>query len=347
VLLVWTVYRDSAFISVDRAPEPASQMAKALPPESRAEAPAPAPVEPPGAPRPTTATPRADADLDKNLKVQGGQSAPRAEAKKDARDAQSAMTERPKLETVQTQTAAAPPPPARTQPPQPADPQAAAGARANVAPPVVTEPPPKPAAQPTPAPPPVATPPPPPPAPSPIPPPAAAQAELFRQALAANPVVAEFSTVEADAAIGAVADRSRVAAGRGGGGGGRGGAGMAGAPMQAAESIALPRWRVLASGAAERSTDSGATWTRVAIDPPVHVINGSSSSRTSCWLIGRQGIVLLSTDGVRFQRVTSPTSSELSTIRATSARQSTVTTVDGRTFVTMNGGGSWRETKLQ
>jgi photosystem II stability/assembly factor-like uncharacterized protein len=61
-----------------------------------------------------------------------------------------------------------------------------------------------------------------------------------------------------------------------------------------------------------------------------------------CWLVGRAGLVLLTTDGVRFERVKFPETSDLSAIRATNARQASITTADGRVFVTADGGATWK-----
>jgi photosystem II stability/assembly factor-like uncharacterized protein len=61
-----------------------------------------------------------------------------------------------------------------------------------------------------------------------------------------------------------------------------------------------------------------------------------------CWLIGRGGVILRSVDGLRFVRVSFPEATDLAAIRATDARQATVTTADGRVFTTTDGGVSWR-----
>ena len=58
-------------------------------------------------------------------------------------------------------------------------------------------------------------------------------------------------------------------------------------------------------------------------------------------VVGRAGIVMLSTDGVKFLRVLFPDLSDLRSITAVDAREATVTTTDGRVFVTVDGGENW------
>ena len=76
---------------------------------------------------------------------------------------------------------------------------------------------------------------------------------------------------------------------------------------------------------------------------PVTVVNGTAPSASVCWLIGKSGIVLLSTDGTTFRRVTSPDVADLRSITAMSEMEATVTTIDGRIFKTEDGGSHWKE----
>lgn len=140
-----------------------------------------------------------------------------------------------------------------------------------------------------------------------------------------------------------------AAAGAGGGGGGRGGAGAAGA-MRGGGAIAAfsstvnvpARWRILPTGRVERSTDGGASWISMAIDPPAPLTGGAAASSTICWLIGHGGVILRAVDGVHFERLKFSENVDLVSIRSTGAAQATVTTADGRVFVTTDGGLTWR-----
>lgn len=159
---------------------------------------------------------------------------------------------------------------------------------------------------------------------------------------AASRVVAEFTSPQTSApALGQSLINTRGAGGgaaAGGGGGGRGG-GLVGTPRP----IARVSWRVLASGAVERSVNNGQTWTPVTIAPAATVVNGAAPSANVCWLIGRAGIVLLSTDGITFRRIYLPDVADLRSITAIDEFQATVTTIDGRVFKTEDGGVVWKQ----
>jgi hypothetical protein len=90
-----------------------------------------------------------------------------------------------------------------------------------------------------------------------------------------------------------------------------------------------------------RSTDGGVSWQPISIDGSVTITSGAAPSNSVCWLIGPKGVILLSTDGVRFNRVPFPETVDLASIRATSAREASVTTADRRTFSTVDGGTTW------
>jgi photosystem II stability/assembly factor-like uncharacterized protein len=100
-------------------------------------------------------------------------------------------------------------------------------------------------------------------------------------------------------------------------------------------------WRVLGSGQVERSVNNGDTWAPVTISPPAVILNGAAPSASVCWLVGRTGIVLLSTDGATFRRVFFPDVSDLRSVIAVDEREATVTTTDGRVFKTDDGGRTW------
>jgi uncharacterized membrane protein YgcG len=134
--------------------------------------------------------------------------------------------------------------------------------------------------------------------------------------------------------------------GRGGGGGGGaagGGGGARTGSLVANRAVSRVNWRVLASGQVERSVTGGDTWAPVTISPPAVILGGAAPSPSVCWLVGRTGIVLLSTDGITFSRVFFPDVSDLRSVIAIDEREATVTTTDGRAFKTDDGGRTWEQ----
>lgn len=106
------------------------------------------------------------------------------------------------------------------------------------------------------------------------------------------------------------------------------------------------RWRA-AGMTVERSIDAGTTWTPAPTGLTTAITAGAAPGGSTCWLAGRGGVVLVSIDGATWQRVSSPTTTDLSAIRATDARNATVTTADGSEFTTTDGGRSWVRRDLQ
>lgn len=101
------------------------------------------------------------------------------------------------------------------------------------------------------------------------------------------------------------------------------------------------RWR-LGGSRVERTTDNGTTWQTVFQEEGVLLTAGSAPSPAVCWIVGRSGVVLRSTEGAAFTRVPFPNTQPLAAVTAADAESATVTTAAGETFVTTDGGGTWR-----
>jgi hypothetical protein len=71
------------------------------------------------------------------------------------------------------------------------------------------------------------------------------------------------------------------------------------------------------------------------------IVAASAPGGTVCWMAGRAGIVVVTTDGVRFTRVGTPAAVDLTGIAAADARTATVTAADGRRFRTTDAGATW------
>jgi hypothetical protein len=102
------------------------------------------------------------------------------------------------------------------------------------------------------------------------------------------------------------------------------------------------RWRI-AGAAVQHSVDGGSTWNAVTVSGAADLTAGTAPAATVCWLVGRAGLVLLTTDGRTFRRLPFPEMTDLSGVRTVDAggRVASVSTVDGRTFVTTDAGASW------
>lgn len=102
------------------------------------------------------------------------------------------------------------------------------------------------------------------------------------------------------------------------------------------------QWRVSGS-LVERSVDAGRTWVRQTTGTSGVLLAGSSPAPSVCWLVGPGGTVVVTLDGERWRQASFPDpKADIRTVAATSANQAAVTTVDKRTYVTTDGGVTWR-----
>jgi Photosynthesis system II assembly factor YCF48 len=102
------------------------------------------------------------------------------------------------------------------------------------------------------------------------------------------------------------------------------------------------RWRILGA-AVQHSSNGGSTWEAAPVGIAAEMTAGAAPAATVCWLVGRNGVVLLTTDGRTWRRVPFPEMTDLSAVRAVDAggRVASVSTTDGRTFVTTDAGATW------
>jgi hypothetical protein len=99
------------------------------------------------------------------------------------------------------------------------------------------------------------------------------------------------------------------------------------------------RWRV-AESRLQRAT-TGGLWEDVSTGVTASLTAFAAPSPSVCWVVGRGGVVLLSTDGTAWRRVPFPEPTDLSAIEAADALKASVSTADGRTFDTTDGGVTW------
>jgi hypothetical protein len=100
-------------------------------------------------------------------------------------------------------------------------------------------------------------------------------------------------------------------------------------------------WRISGGRYVEMSADAGATWRTQWTSPTAQVVAGSAPSIDTCWLVGRGGIVLLTTDANKWRTITPPADADFASVAAVDASSATVTATDGRQFKTSDGGKRW------
>jgi hypothetical protein len=83
-------------------------------------------------------------------------------------------------------------------------------------------------------------------------------------------------------------------------------------------------------------------WSAVPTDIAAQLTAGAAPSTSVCWLVGHGGVVIVSIDeGRNWRRLAFPETTDLSAVQATDARTASVSTADGRTFSTSDGGITW------
>src|SRR4051812_13790126 len=153
----------------------------------------------------------------------------------------------------------------------------------------------------------------------------------------------KFADTGAPAKVEAVVG-ARAASGGGGRAGVLGGlANVGSTPPEIVSPDSSVRWRILPAGHVARSIDRGTTWQEQSTGVSVALMAGAAPSRDVCWLAGAAGTIVISSDGVTWQRVAFPEAIQLVSVRASDASNATVTSADGRTFTTTDGGKSWRQ----
>jgi hypothetical protein len=103
-------------------------------------------------------------------------------------------------------------------------------------------------------------------------------------------------------------------------------------------------WRVN-NDRVERSTDGGSTWTVQYSEPDAGLIALSSPSPNVCWVVGRAGLVLLTTDGRTWQRLSFPKTGDLASVLASDEKNAVVFSGEGTVYVTQDAGRTWSSPK--
>ncbi len=114
------------------------------------------------------------------------------------------------------------------------------------------------------------------------------------------------------------------------------------------------QWRFGRRGLIEHTTNAGAaaaeqTWTRQKSPERADLLAGSAPSAMVCWIVGRAGAILRTTDGASWQVIPSPASAardgiapDWVSVSARDANSVTITSADGRVFSTSDAGQTWQ-----
>ncbi len=102
------------------------------------------------------------------------------------------------------------------------------------------------------------------------------------------------------------------------------------------------QYRIAGGARIERSDDSGATWQSQRMKAASQILAGAVPSENVCWLVGRAGAILLTTDGKTWNKIPPPADADFVAVTAADASSAAITTADGRTFRTTDGGQSWQ-----
>jgi len=103
-------------------------------------------------------------------------------------------------------------------------------------------------------------------------------------------------------------------------------------------------WRIVAGTAVELSKDGGLTWKRQQLrsfeaNPQIKV--GYAPTAKICWLVGRDGVILLTRDAAHWVPIPPPVNTDFVGVTAQDNFSATITAADGRKFSTEDAGDHW------
>ena len=101
-------------------------------------------------------------------------------------------------------------------------------------------------------------------------------------------------------------------------------------------------WSLQNYGMIYRTVDHK-TWTLHPTGVQADLLAGTATSGTVCWAVGRRGTILLTTDGMHWEQVKSPTTSDVVGITAAGKDVATIFTSGGVNYSTFDGGSNWEK----
>jgi hypothetical protein len=102
-------------------------------------------------------------------------------------------------------------------------------------------------------------------------------------------------------------------------------------------------WRVGSNGKIEHSTDNSRTWVLQKSGVTADLTAGSATSGKVCWIVGKAGTVLLTSDrGKHWKQLNSPTKEDLGGVNAVDDKRASIWTVShSKSFETNDAGATW------
>jgi photosystem II stability/assembly factor-like uncharacterized protein len=102
-------------------------------------------------------------------------------------------------------------------------------------------------------------------------------------------------------------------------------------------------WRVWPGGKIEFSFDNSHTWEQQKSGVTIDLNAGSAPNSKVCWVVGKAGTVLLTTDrGKHWKKLSSPTTEDVQGVDAQDAKHASIWTVAHKhSFETNDGGTTW------
>lgn len=100
-------------------------------------------------------------------------------------------------------------------------------------------------------------------------------------------------------------------------------------------------WRLRGAGVVEFSPNAGRTWQGKLLDANAQLLTGAAPGGKVFWIVGRDGVIYLTTNGTKWKKITPPVSADFVDISARDARFASITTSDHRVFTTEDGGKTW------
>ena len=101
-------------------------------------------------------------------------------------------------------------------------------------------------------------------------------------------------------------------------------------------------WRIAPDGFVERSQDTGATWEGTQISAQGPLLAGSAPERNVCWMVGRDGLILVTEDARRWKQLEPPVRMDIVSVTAKSGSSATIKLADGTRYETSDSGKKWR-----